>query len=94
MGRGRGRKFLRDAVRHWPNIGLGWNKGKEAREKRMVIRAASLIYLGKEYGRMVTAEGEGGVTLKCRVPVQARGEICNITRGVLINRVGQSKRGV
>lgn len=90
---GRERKFLRDAVRHWPKTGLGWNKGKEARKKKMVIRAASLIYLDKEYERMVTAEGEGGVALKW-VPVRARGEICNITRGVLINRVGQSKRGV
>lgn len=90
---GRERKFLRDAVRHWPKTGLGWNKGKEARKKKMVIRAASLIYLDKEYERMVTAEGEGGVALKW-VPVRARREICNITRGVLINRVGQSKRGV
>lgn len=90
---GRERKFLRDAVRHWPKTGLGWNKGKEARKKRTVIRAASLIYLDKEYERMVTAEGKGGVASKW-VPVQARGEICNITRGVLINRVGQSKRGV
>lgn len=69
---------------------------KKLRKRKWLFEQLAL-YFDKENEGTVTERGMVGGGGGCGVAVkwslvQARRKICNIARGVLINRVGQSKR--